>query len=547
MVFLNICALEGEDPMIGATRVAEGGPGYFVRNATGLVRELSWFDTFVAGFALLNVMLGMTQSFAFIPYVFPGANVALAFLLGAPVALAMGYVYGAFSAAMPRSGGDYVWVSRTISPVVGFAVNCFFTLELLAFMGINLWFTSSWFLPDILYIFGLKDAGAWAATPTAALILGAVLVVGLTAVFLRGINLVKKLTMALFIVNSIGLLVWMAVMVFGSQSGFSANLDGALGAGTYQGVIDSAKSGGYVLNPTDAGRNQLFAVILAMQSYFGFQMIGYFAGEIKRVSKAAFQAVGVSFVAGAVLFVAVSVLVVQYYGSDFIGSAAYLFNASPGTYPIPAGGFLSGLSMYVSDNIIVQLVIAVGFLSTTIWILPPMMLMVTRNFFAWSFDRILPSWMADVNEGTHSPTKATIAAGILTYVFLLLTLYTTFWAYLVNLSGIASGVLIIVGIAAIVFPYRRKDIFDKAPWLVTVVVLRLPLIVWGGIFLTVFEVVIFAFAFTTPAIGGAISFASLAAGASLFVVAFPIYAIAWYVRRRRGFDLSLSSQQLPPE
>jgi len=26
-------------------------PGFFVREATGLVRELSWFDTFLCGFA----------------------------------------------------------------------------------------------------------------------------------------------------------------------------------------------------------------------------------------------------------------------------------------------------------------------------------------------------------------------------------------------------------------------------------------------------------------------------------------------------------------
>ena len=58
--------------------------GLFVREATGLVREMSWFDTFLCGFGILNVALGLVQAFAYAPYVFPGSNMALAFVIVHP-------------------------------------------------------------------------------------------------------------------------------------------------------------------------------------------------------------------------------------------------------------------------------------------------------------------------------------------------------------------------------------------------------------------------------------------------------------------------------
>ena len=91
-----------------------GSTSVFVRNATGLVRELSPFDAFNLVFSAVLIPVGITQVLSFAPTFWPGANVLLSFLFSIPLVLCFGLVYLYFTVAMPRSGGDYVWVSRVL-------------------------------------------------------------------------------------------------------------------------------------------------------------------------------------------------------------------------------------------------------------------------------------------------------------------------------------------------------------------------------------------------------------------------------------------------
>lgn len=529
------------------TRVATSGSGYFIRNATGLVRELSWFDSFIVGFGLLGPMLGLAETFAFAPYVFPGANVAIAFLLAAPPAFVLGYVYSALSATMPRSGGDYVWVSRNVTTWLGFAVNFFFTMEAIAFTAINIWFLCSWFIPLLLVPLGLQGAAVWASSHTGAAILGIPGTIGLVILFLRGLHTIKRFLITIFIINMVGMVVWFAVMLFTSPSGFIANFNTALGAHAYQQVISNAAHSGFAAPTGNHTRNQILMVIFATQSFFGFQQIGYFAGEIKRVKRAAFQSIGTAWGLGVLLFVGGSLLIVHAFGNKFIQAGTYLYNADPSKYPVPIGGFLSALTLYLTTNKVIQVVIALGFISMMIWICPASVLLITRNMFAWSFDRILPNWISDVSDRSHAPRNATLVTGVLVYVFLILTLYTPFWAYVINLTAIGEVVLVAVSLAAIVLPYRHPEIFESASGIVTYRLAGIPLITWGGGLNLLICATIAIFGFITPSLGGAIAASSMLASAALLLAAFPVYWIALFFNRRRGLDMSLAYKELPPE
>lgn len=56
---------------------------------------------------------------------------------------------------------------------------------------------------------------------------------------------------------------------------------------------------------------------------------------------------------------------------------------------------------------------------------PPLVTGLVRYLFSWSFDRIMPEWMADVSERWRAPVKATLLVGAMGVVGLFLYAYNT--------------------------------------------------------------------------------------------------------------------------
>ena len=89
----------------------------FVRRSTGLVREASAIDAAIFN-AVFSAPVGATLAWGvfFALAAFPGSDLItatlIAFVLNIPVLIMMGLL----AASMPRTGGDYVWVSRILSP-----------------------------------------------------------------------------------------------------------------------------------------------------------------------------------------------------------------------------------------------------------------------------------------------------------------------------------------------------------------------------------------------------------------------------------------------
>ncbi len=328
---------------------------FFVRDATGLVRELSWFDTFLCGFGILNVALGLVQAFAYAPFVFPGSSMAIAFLIALPGAFFIGLLNALFTAAMPRSGGDYVWVSRSLSPVVGFAVNFFATFGVIAAAAVNIWYMASNFLAPTLYILGFQSAASWVATGPAAIILGIPAMIILVLLFSLGLNVVRRVMLVLFIITGVGTIIWLLIMVFGSTATFIAGFNSIVGPDAYQNLIKTASEAGGTIDPTKVGRNSFYAMIYAFQMYGGFQMIGYFAGEIKRVNKSAMQAIMTALGIGALFFIVGSVIVTRYFGYLFISSVSFLANTDPAQLGLPLGPYLSNMIIYMTQSKLLQI------------------------------------------------------------------------------------------------------------------------------------------------------------------------------------------------
>ena len=100
----------------------------FVRDATGLVRSLSFFDAFFSNMAIINLASALTFPVLLIAFSFPGASIPASVLITLFPILVYNLLYSSFSKLMPRSGGDYVFISRGLNPVFGFAANFSFVM-----------------------------------------------------------------------------------------------------------------------------------------------------------------------------------------------------------------------------------------------------------------------------------------------------------------------------------------------------------------------------------------------------------------------------------
>src|SRR6266516_2744076 len=147
-----------------AAEAKVGSKGLFVRNATGLVRELNAFDAFNLVFSAVLIPVGITQVMGFTPQFWPHANMLASFAIATPLVLCFGLVYLYFTQLMPRSGGDYVWVSRTLHPSLGFLVNFSLTFVFLTWVAFNFTFMLSVVGPAASYVAGIHNH--WFTSPT---------------------------------------------------------------------------------------------------------------------------------------------------------------------------------------------------------------------------------------------------------------------------------------------------------------------------------------------------------------------------------------------
>src|SRR5438876_2409687 len=133
---------------------ATGAPqdSNFTRNATGLVREVSMWDALIMNTLGMNVAVGSVLLLQQAPAIFPGGNLVLAVVIGTLLmTFTLLLVYSEFSAAMPRSGGDYVFVSRVLHPFLGWIMAWSQGIWLIFFwIGFNAWFALTFAIPTAL-------------------------------------------------------------------------------------------------------------------------------------------------------------------------------------------------------------------------------------------------------------------------------------------------------------------------------------------------------------------------------------------------------------
>ena len=105
-----------------AAAPTQAGAGLYTRQASGLVRDISPGSGIALNVSFVSIPLAVliaTQA----PSAFPGASPFWVTVFAGVLCIFPTLLYATFTAVMPRAGGDYVFVSRTLHPWAGFAAN----------------------------------------------------------------------------------------------------------------------------------------------------------------------------------------------------------------------------------------------------------------------------------------------------------------------------------------------------------------------------------------------------------------------------------------
>src|SRR6266567_3232431 len=164
--------------------------GVFTRASSGLVRQVKTVD--VMAYSIQQIALSYIVFIVLFWLFYPGANMPLASLIATLAGLAMGVCYAMFATLYPRSGGEYVYLSRTLHPAVGFSVSFSFAFWETFYTGINGAFFSLYSVSPFVSALGLQthssgllSASNWFAGNWGIFIGGSALIVSLTYLQIR--------------------------------------------------------------------------------------------------------------------------------------------------------------------------------------------------------------------------------------------------------------------------------------------------------------------------------------------------------------------------
>lgn len=519
----------------------------FVRNATGLVRELTPFDAFNMVFAAILIPVGISQALNFGAASFPGANIALAFIIGAIVLLGFAAVYVYFTIAMPRSGGDYVWVSRSLSPFLGFVVNVTLTFVFVNWVAFNFTTMMNLFVPAAGYVMGWPDSvTTWFTTPGNQFIVATLLTAIFAVIMIFGTKFVAKFMRVLFILVWAGMAVWFIGLIVTPNSAFVSSFVTTTGVQPAQ-IAALAKSSGFTVNNGLNLGMTLLAMLWAFQNLTGFEFTGYFAGELKSVRKTVVISVMGGLVAGALLYAIGSFLVYRTVGFNLFSNLSFLGANAADKLPKGVVYVLPALTKFFALPYALKCFIVFSFMISILWWTPVGFMLGTRNLFAWSFDHLAPSGISDVHPTLHTPVKATIIMAIYIELLNFLNIYAGLGNYLINIIAVMASAFVVVGLAAVVFPYKRKDLFENAPEAVHKKIFGIPVMTIAGVVTMISWLFVLIAAFSASQFGMKVTALAMFEAFSVPIIAIIWYVIAVLVRKHQGIDMKKVFSEIPPE
>lgn len=460
----------------------------FVRRASGLIRELGWFD--IAIWALATpAASGMTYYTVKIlgdPSAY-GGNIVLAFFIAGLMFLPLVIGFALIVASYPRSGSLYVFVSRTIHPVLGFLPFWYFIVGggsaiasgFLLFIGVKA-------LSGSLVVAGLSSGredlislGEAFTNPINQMIIAMILVAVIWAINYMGMKIIKWVMRIMTLLPlTVTVVVLIALLTLGPGGGVS-RFDYIFGAGVSDKIMQAAynetiaKSYGIsILTPNDVLTGTYGMLLWTLWAWTGLEIVTFVGSEVKDPSRSYLRGYAVGFIMVMILYLANAAILPWVFNYNFLAAYSYLkyehedvlksiLQGKPA--PDASVPFYAAIAF---SNPIIAIVIGLAYFLWYFNTVIPIWVGGVRGFFAMAFDRALPEKIAEVSPRWAAPTWAN-------HVTALLALFGAFMTLLENMGyGLATALISFldfsvflfvwpVGLALMLVPWWRPELFER--------------------------------------------------------------------------------------
>ncbi len=526
----------------------------FVREATGLVRE---FGPFMVLMMAMNNMIGagIWGLSIRMPYTYAGSDAPLAFIIGLIPAFFFAISYAWLASCMPRAGGDYVFISRTINPALGYVVTIgnflgrWFSIGFLLVTDVALWGIAFRILGKGTGNAALADFGTFLSAPpdVTVILVGAILLLVTVWFFITiGGTVFKAYTALIWFVPLVGGIIAILMQLGNpfSPAAFSKAWDAVWGTGSYQEILTIAQNAGW--KPTAPNLDATIRGVAgaALFAYSGFHNPAQWSGEVKNPRRNMLVGIISGTLITAVIYISLAASTF-FAGGDFISQynwAYYrgdraLWKITPRIEPVVP----MFAAIFTGGNVLLAFLIATAGAFSLYHVQPAALMMETRRVFSLAFDRFFPERFANVSERFHTPTWAILFMVVGGTIGIIISS-----PVLGPLRSLAGGInatfmyllgYTFTGLALALLPIVRPEIYES----IKAEVGGLPLPSICGV--VSFGLGLFFFATNATVMAPMdISISCLILGIGL-----ALYVYYAYKNKKMGIDLKTLLSEIPPE
>ncbi len=485
---------------------------------------------------------------------YPGASIWLGILITGIFTGFLAVVYAGLASAMPRTGGDYVFQSRTLRPWLGFAIVATMIITFfLQWQALAGWLVSVLGIYPLLTGWGIMtnnptliDWGAWYLTGWGPAVVTMISSTIAALVLIKSFRWFVQIQWVMWYGFLMSYVVMVAMFLVTPNVTFAGNYDRAVaaisgsGAGAYQSVLSNAISQGFSPSRTFDLLGTMLVTPVALTS---LGWVGYAqeqAGEIQGAQSLRNQ-MFINLGGGLA-----STLVMGVLAFAMVNTVDQQWLAAAAGFGAPIAPWFSNLAMVLTNNPIILFLMIVGILLNAIQIVFNVIVGWTRVAVAMSIDGALPKIVSQVSPRTHTPVFAHVIFLILggfvyAYIYNLVPGYTSLT---LAVTAVATVMYIGTALGGAVFPWTRKEVYRTAA-ISKYKIGPIPIITICGVIAAGFSAWMLYWYLTEPWLGVNSQLSEI-----IMVAIFVIWVVYYFVRRAYlksvGVDLDLAYKEVPP-